>query len=559
MLLRLSIRDLAVVAAADLEFGPGLCALTGETGAGKSILIDGLGLALGRRAGADMVRAGAARAEAAAVFAPAPGGPAAAWLAERGLEDDAGGEAALRRGVGADGRSRAFVNDRPVTVSALAELGRRLMEVHGQNDRIGLLDPDTHRAALDSFGGLGGGAARVAEAHAARRAAGAELAAAADAAARGAADRALLESQRDELAALAPEPGEAARLDSERRLAMARERIAEALSRAAAALDGEPGPERALAAAARALHGAAPAAEGRLDAAAAALDRALVEAGEARAALDAAAAALEFDRERLEAVEARLFALRAAARKHGVEADRLPEAAAALEARVAAIRGGEAGLEALRAAAAAAQERYGAAAARLGAGRRRAARRLEAEIDGELAALKLGGARFSVALEPLEGAAAGAGGTERAAFRVETSPGAGAGPLGRIASGGELSRFMLALCAVMAERRETPSLVFDEIDAGVGGAVAHAVGARLARLARRTQVLVVTHHPQVAALAARHYRIVKRAARGRAATVAEALPPEARREEIARMLSGARITGAARAAADSLLAGAGAP
>lgn len=561
MLRRLSIRDLAVVDSIDLEFGPGLCALTGETGAGKSILIDGLGLALGRRAAAARVRPGAARAAAAAEFSWRRAGPAAAWLAERGLAcGDGGGDgpgcAILRREVGADGRSRAFVNDRPTTASALAELGGLLIEIHGQDDRLGLLDPARHRAALDAFGGLEDAARAVAEAHERRRAAEDGLAGAAAQLERDAADREWLEAQIGELDALAPGAGEDARLDAERRALMAGERVAEALGAADAALANEP--ERALAAAAGAVRAAAPQAAGRLDELAAALDRALVETAEARACLDAAAASAEPDRDRLEAAESRLFALRAAARKHRCAVDGLPEVAASLARRLEAIRDGERGLDALREAAAEAGARYRRAADRLGAGRRRAARALGERIAGELAALRLGNARFSAEVTPL-GAEAGAHGAERVGFRVATGAGGEGGALQRIASGGELSRFMLALCVVLAERHAVPSLVFDEIDAGVGGAVAHAVGARLARLAARTQVLVVTHHPQVAALAAHHCRIVKRSMGGRATARAEPLPPEARREEIARMLSGAEVTGAARAAADSLLAGAAAP
>ena len=557
MLRRLSIRDLAVVDAIDLEFGPGLCALTGETGAGKSILVDGLGLALGRRAASGLVRPGAPRAASAAEFSLRGDSPAAAWIAERGLaRDDDAESAILRREVGADGRSRAFVNDRPTTAAALADLGGLLIEIHGQDGRLGLLDPARHRAALDAFGGLEDAARAVADGHERRRAREIALAEAAARLERDAADREWLQAQIEELGALAPDAGEDARLDAERRALMAGERIEEALGAAAAALANEP--ERPLAAAARAVRDAAPQAAGRLDELAAALDRALVETGEARACLDAATADTETDRGRLESVEGRLFALRAAARKHRCEADGLPEVAASLTRRLDAIRDGERGLDALRAAAAEARTHYERAAESLGEGRRCAARALGEKVSGELAALRLGAARFSVEVTSL-GAAAGAHGAERVGFRVATGAGGEGGALQRIASGGELSRFMLALCVVLADRHAVPSLIFDEIDAGVGGAVAHAVGARLARLAARAQVLVVTHHPQVAALATHHCRIVKRSVRGRATTSAEALPPEARREEIARMLSGAKITGAARAAADSLLAGAATP
>ena len=563
MLRRLSIRGLAAIESMALEFGPGLCALTGETGAGKSILIDGLGLALGRRAGAGMVRGGAARAEAAAEFAVPAGGPAASWLAERGLAERApGGDSAtaiLRRGVGADGRSRAFVNDRPVTVSALAALGERLLEIHGQEARPDILDPARRRGALDAYGGLEAAAGAVARAHDARRAAAAALAEAADAARGDAAERELLQAHAGELEALAPEEGEAARLDAERRRLMAGQRVAEALAEAAAELSGDPPPERALARAAAAARKAAGAACGRLDALADALDRAVIEAAEARAGLDAAAADIDLDRDRLESVEERLFALRGVARKHRADADRLPALAGAIAARLASMDSRERGADALRAAAEAARAEYERCAARLTAGRRRAARGLAAAINGELAALRMGEARFAIDLAPLGEGAAGPNGAERVHFRASTLPGAQGGLLERVASGGELSRFMLALCVALAGKQQTPSLVFDEIDAGVGGAVAHAVGARIARLAAHAQVLVVTHHPQVAALASRHYRIVKTAVGGRAATAAERLAPRARREEIARMLSGARVTDAARAAADSLLAGAAAP
>ncbi len=560
MLRRLSIRDLVVIEAIDLEFGPGLCALTGETGAGKSILIDGLGLALGRRGGADLVRKGARQAVVTAVFAVVRGSTAAEWLNGRGLEDpDIEGEVILRRHVGADGRSRAYINDRPATVTALAELGRHLLELYGQNDRLGLLDVSRHRGALDRFGALAEQAAQVADAHARLAATGQQLAEAEAALAADAAERGLLEGQSEDLTRLAPRPGEEAKLHAERKALMAGERVASALAAAGAALASEPGPERMLGEAARTLRDAAPRAGGRLDELAAAFDRALIETTEASAALDAAAAAPDFDAAHLEAVEARLFTLRAAARKFRVAADDLPALADDIAARLAAIEDSEHGLAPLRAASAAARAAWDEAAARLSAGRRAAATALAADLAKEFAALKLDNARFSVDLTPLAEGAGGAHGAERVTFRAATNAGAAAGALHHVASGGELSRFMLALCAVLADRQATPSMIFDEIDAGVGGAVAHACGVRLARLARNAQVLVVTHHPQVAALAAHHYRIAKSVQCGTTRTTAEPLPPGARREEIARMLSGAEITEEARAAADSLLAAVSAP
>ena len=551
MLARLSIRDIVLIDRLELELAPGLCVFTGETGAGKSILLDSLGLALGRRAEAGLVRAGAKRASAIAVFAT-PSGAVAEWLAEHDLA--AGDELVLRRTVGADGRSRAFVNDAPVTVGALAELGSLLVEVYGQHDRLGLMDPATHRAALDAFAGLAGEVQETASAHAAWRRADVALAAAESEAAATLSAGEALADELERLDRLAPQAGEEAALAEERGLRMAAEGIGAALAEAAAAMAGDRhSVEQALALARRAVERVRAAAAGRLDATAEALERALIETTEASALLDSAGALLEAGPGRLETIEERLFALRAAARHHRCAVDDLPALRAGLGEQLAALDAGDAKLSDLRASAAAARVAFVAAARRLGQSRARSAGRLDAAVQEELGCLRLAKAGFATVLEPLEEARWGATGAERVAFRVATNPGQPAGPLNTIASGGELSRFMLALCAALAATTGTASLVFDEIDSGVGGAVADAVGQRLARLAEPAQVLVVTHQPQVAALADRHFLVSKDIGHGTATTRVEALAPAASREEIARMLAGAEVTERARAAADSLI------
>lgn len=555
MLARLSIRNVVLIESLDLDLGAGLCALTGETGAGKSILLDALGLALGRRADSALVRAGADRASVSAVFEVPP--VARTWLAERDL--DAGDELVLRRSLGADGRSRAFVNDAPVTVAALAELGGLLVQVYGQHDKLGLMDPATHREALDSFGGLGDRRRATADSHVRWRAADEALTVAAAAAAADRADREALEGALAALDELSPQTGEEALLAAERSRMMAAESIGAALDEAAKALsDNGRTVEEILGAAQRAVERVRGAAGGTLDAAATALERALIEAGEAGVQLDAAAAALDAEPGRLEHVEERLFSLRAAARRHDCAVDALPEMRDSLAARLALLDAGEASLASLRQAAAAARADFATAAKALGEGRARAAKRLDRAVGGELGALHLGKASFATALEPLEEARWGPAGAERVYFRVATNPGQPAAPLSDIASGGELSRFMLALCVALSATMGTSSLVFDEIDSGVGGAVADAVGKRLARVAETSQVLVVTHQPQVAARAACHFRVAKTTRKGSTATGVAALGSAERREEIARMLAGAEVTESARAAADSLIAGGGA-
>jgi DNA repair protein RecN (Recombination protein N) len=563
MLTGLGIRDVVLAARLDLGFGPGLTVLTGETGAGKSIILGALGLALGARGEAGLVRRGAAQASVSAVFAPGADHPAWCLMDDKGLAFDRAEDLVLRRILTADGRSRAFVNDQAVSVGVLRELGETLVEVHGQHETVGLLDARTHRPLLDAFGNLD--TEPCARAWSAWRAADERLAALEADAARGVAEHEDLTAQLTELDRLAPREGEETQLAEQRAVLSAAERAIADISAAREAVADDAlitrlghafralgrARERALTAGV-----AAEASAPRLLAAAAeAVDRTLIEAAEAAAAIDAAAEAFTFEPGRLEEAEQRLFALRAAARRLGVSVDDLAATRAALAQRLAALEGADEALEDCRFAAAAAKGAYAAAAGRLTVGRLAAGERLTAAVRGELAPLHLGKARFRVAVEPLAETRQGPAGVDRVEFEIATLAGAPFAPLGSIASGGELARLALALKASLAGRGGAqPVLIFDEVDQGVGGAVADAVGQRLARLAAEAQVLVVTHSPQVAARAAAHWRVVKAGAGEAEATDVEVLSSPAREEEIARMLSGERITEAARAAARALIA-----
>lgn len=551
MLTALSIRDVVLIEALDLDFQGGLCVLTGETGAGKSILLDALGLVLGARGDAALVRHGAVQAIATASFeAPLADGPVAALLAENGLGAEPGEPLLLRRIVKADGGSRGFVNDQPASAALLRELGARLVEIHGQHDERGLLNPRGHRALLDAFAQADTG--EVAAAHARWRGAEAALEAARETLDTAARDRDWLEHVVAELAALAPEPGEEAALAGRRATMQRGEKITADVHAIAALLGGSDGAVSRLRQAARALERVATD-HSVLAEALAALDRAITEGTLGHALVEEAMSALAFDPAQLEADETRLFALRAVARKHRVSPDALGDLNAELAARLAAIEGGGAGLAALERAAAAARGEYEAAADALSAARHAAAARLDAAVKGELAPLKLDAARFRTALSALEPEQWGPRGRDRVEFEISTNPGAPFAPLNKIASGGELSRFTLALKVCLAEQGAAATMIFDEIDRGVGGAVASAIGERLARLARSTQLLVVTHSPQVAARGDQHLLIAKSSDGLVTRTDVLALDARARREEIARMLSGADITDEARAQALRLL------
>ena len=556
MLASLSIRDIVLIERLDLTFRDGLCVLTGETGAGKSILLDSLGLALGARADQGLLRPGADRASVTAAFELPTDHPALALLAEHELsgEDDM---LVLRRVLGADGRSRAFVNDQPVSVGLLRQLGDGLVEIQGQFEQHGLLDGATHRGLLDAFGRLDDKSRRLNGLWRDWRTAVERLETARQEVAQARIDEDYLRHAVAELDRLAPQPGEEAALAEQRSLLMHREKLIESLNAAAAELTGENGPggaETALGAARRSLERAADKAGGRLDAALAALDRAAAETEEALAQIAGLSADMELEGDGLEQVEDRYFALKDLARKHGVEADRLAALRDALAERLAAIDGGAERLQDLERAAGTAREAFAAAAEALSRARAKAAKQLAAAVNAELPPLKLEKTRFHVLCERLEEPRWGPQGLDRVSFAVATNPGAPPGPLGRIASGGELSRLLLALKVVLAAVEPSQSLVFDEVDSAVGGATAHAVGERLERLAQDRQVLVVTHSPQVAARGTHHWRVRKEtAAKNRVATQVGELSPGERREALARMLSGATVTDEARAAADRLI------
>nr|WP_294849699.1 DNA repair protein RecN [uncultured Sphingomonas sp.] len=547
MLRQLSIRDVVLIDRLELAFEPGLGVLTGETGAGKSILLDSLGLALGMRADTGLVRAGETQAAVSAEFDLPHGHSALSDLADQGIELDAGEPLILRRTLKADGGSRAFASGTSVNAALLRDLAAGLVEIHGQHDDRGLLNPKGHRALLDAFGRIDGETVRNAWAQLTRI--DAELGEARDAAALAERDREWLAFSSAEIDALAPQPGEETDLAEQRAAMQAGEKAGEALTGLDELLGGSDGALAQLRAAARRIERGA-ADHPLLADALASLDRAVIEAAEADDKIARAADALAFDPSKLEAVEARLFDIRALARKHRVDADSLAALGKELSAKLNLIEAGSERIAALDAELSLARRRYDEEAAILCADRAAAAARLDLAVAGELAPLKLDAARFRTAMLEAE---PGPSGKDRIEFEVSTNPGAPFGPLTRIASGGELSRFILALKVALAEAGDTSTMIFDEIDRGVGGAVASAIGERLARLAEKSQLLVVTHSPQVAARAAHHYRIEKAHGEGGTRTTVRKLTHEERREEIARMLSGADITEEARAQAARLL------
>jgi DNA repair protein RecN (Recombination protein N) len=550
MLTGLSIRDVVLIESLDLEFGSGLGVLTGETGAGKSILLDALGLALGFRADSNLVRSGQAQAVVAVEFELPLDHPARALLAENGLECGAGEPLVIRRIVKSDGGSRALVNDQAASVALLRELGAMLVEIHGQHDDRGLLNPRGHLRLLDCFAGIGTeGAAESWRSWAAAEAA---LAAAREALELAARDRAWLDHSVAELALLAPREGEEAVLAELRANMQKGARLADDIAAAGALLDGSEGGLPLLRQALRRLERIGGEHE-KLAEALAALDRALIEADEAEEALAAASEALSCDPARLEEAETRLFEIRALARKHRVDPDALPALAAELAGRLAALEAGEGDLAERERAVRERRRAYEEEAVRLSEARAAAALRLDLAVARELAPLKLDAARFRTQVETVAEGQWGARGRDRVEFLVATNPGAPFAPLTRIASGGELSRFILALKVALAEQGGATTMIFDEIDRGVGGAVASAVGERLHRLAENAQLLVVTHSPQVAARGNSHLLIEKSHDGLVTRTSVQLLDPRSRREEIARMLSGAQVTDEARAQAVRLL------
>ncbi|GMN14449.1 DNA repair protein RecN [Altererythrobacter sp. MTPC7] len=553
MLTRLSIRNIVLIEALDLDFGRGLGVLTGETGAGKSILLDALGLVLGNRADSGLVRGGEAKASVTATF------EFANWprlitdaLDDADIEVEPGEPLIIRRQVKADGGSKAFVNDQPVGVALLRSLGAALVELHGQHDDRGLVNPRGHRILLDRYAGAD--TARVARAWESWRQASEALSAARTAIDDAKAEEDLLVAHLAELTALEPQAGEEARLAEQRALMQKGEKLAGDLEELRHVWDGSDSPLAAMRSAARRLDRLGPE-HPLLAEALAALDRAVIEAGEAEDKLNAAAEALVHDPQALDMAETRLFELRALARKHRCEVDELPEKMRAFRAALDAIEGGEAELDALELAAREAGMTYRGAAEKLHAARLKAAARLDKAVAAELAPLKLDAARFRTAIEILPEDKWGANGMDAVEFLIATNPGADFAPLGKIASGGELSRFILALKVALAEQGGAATVIFDEIDRGVGGAVASAIGERLARLAQDGQLLAVTHSPQVAARGRTHYMIAKSSTGTVTKTSVARLDEAQRRQEIARMLSGAEVTDEARAQADRLLEG----
>ena len=550
MLTALSIRDVVLIEALDLEFGPGLGTLTGETGAGKSILLDALGLALGTRADSGLVRNGAAQATVSASFELQSEHPAFALIAENGFETEPGEALVVRRVVKADGGSRAYINDQPASAATLRELGAMLVEIHGQHDDRGLINARGHRALLDSFGRLD--VAAVAAAHRDWRAAKEELEAARNDLENAARDREWLDHAVEELTRFAPEPGEEARLAAERSDMQKGARLADDLGAVTAHLEGSEGGLAALRQAARRLDRIAPE-HPLLGLALEALDRAVIEAGEAEDKLAAAAEAMRFDPARLDAAETRLFELRALARKHRVNPDSLAQLRDELASRLDRIEAGGAGLSKLEQNVKITQQIYEEASFLLRNARVDAAARLDMAVANELVPLKLDSAKFRTVVEMLPESAWSASGRDRVEFEISTNPGAPFAPLIKIASGGELSRFILALKVALAVEGSATTMIFDEIDRGVGGAVASAIGERLQRLAKDTQLLVVTHSPQVAARGRNHWLIAKSHDGLVTRTGVRPLDVFQRQEEIARMLSGAEITAEARAQAMRLL------
>lgn len=564
MLTRLSIRDFVLVRALDLDPGDGFSALTGETGAGKSILMSAFGFALGARAGQGLIRPGADAASVTAAFDAAPDHPVRRFLCTRGFEDLQDEPLVFRRVIRKGGQARAFLNDRPVSASLLEEAGALLADIHGQHEGLGLLNPTRHRVLLDAWAKSEPLLAETSRAWTALRCAEEARAALEARIARAASERTWLSHALDELDALDPQEGETQALALSRATMQAGERVADALESAINMLS-KANVEGALANAGRAVSRAlsAPGLTGegasselavRMRAACESLERALIEAGEARSALSSAAASCEFSPAALEASETRLFALRAAARKHDVDPDQLAALRRRMRMQLDEIEHSDGALAVTLEAEAKARLAYDEAAVQLTAKREAAAKKLAKAVSVELAPLKLEKAKFRVAVTPR--AEPGPAGRDDVAFEVETNAGAGFGSLDKIASGGETARFALAVSVCLAGSSPAGTLVFDEADMGVGGAVAAAIGERLARLGKDKQVLAITHSPQVAAAASRQLKVSKADAGGETVTSIDMLGAKARKEEIARMLAGASVTKEARAAAGRLLAGA---
>ncbi len=551
MLISLSIRNIVLIDQLDLDWQANLCTLTGETGAGKSILLDSLGLATGARGDAGLVRQDCEQGSVTAVFQIDPDHRVRKTLSDNGLEGT--GELILRRVQSADGRSRAFCNDQPVGIGLLSEIGSQLIEIHGQNESQALTDAATQRGLLDSFAGLTEAVASVGKLFVARQSAREALASYRAELAQASADTEYLTHAIAELQELNPKVGEELLLSDERGVLMNTEKISDDLRAADKLLHGDGGIEKALNGALRRLEKSAPEAGGQLDEAVAAIDRALIEAGEARVAVSSAVSSVINDPARQEQVEERLFTLRSLARKHETTCDALPSVLTELDAKLSAIHRGNDRMAELEEAVKAAEADYAEKALAVSNSRQKAALRLDDMVNAELGPLKLDGGRFTTQVVQGELEDGAAHGLDKVSFVASTNPGTAPGPIAKIASGGELARFMLALKVSLAAEGNSGTMIFDEVDAGVGGAVAEAVGSRLFRLAQGGQVLVVTHSPQVAARGNHHWLVRKGDTGTGFSTKVVPLAEAARLEEVARMLSGADITDEARGAAKRLL------
>ncbi len=552
MLHRLTIRDIVLIDKLNVDFKNGLCVLTGETGAGKSILLDSLGLALGARADSALVRHGSDKGSVSAEFDLAPDHPFWQLLSDADIEREED-TLVLRRVVNADGRSRAYINDQPVSVSLLKQAGAALVEIHGQFDTQGLLNPVTHRGLLDAFGALETQAGQTKASYRTWKQAEKERKEAEAALEKARADEEYLRHMVEELTQLAPQEGEEEDLAAQRQMMMHGEKLLEGLNQAHGELSSHKGVEVMLRNSLRHLERIAEKAEGRLDEVIETLDKASEYTSQGIQLLERASNDVDLDPRHLEAVEERLFALRAAARKHDVPVTELPGLKERFEAQLNAVEAGDQALQGLMEAENKAKAAFIEIAEKLGAARRQAASRLDSAVNAELSPLKMGGATFATTIEKMAAEDWNETGCDRIAFEISTNPGAPLGPIAKVASGGELSRFMLALKVVLAAADPIPTLVFDEVDAGIGGATAAAVGERLGRLAQDVQVLVVTHSPQVGARGNHHLRVSKAESEGRVSSTIRTLSDDERTEEIARMISGEHVTVEARAAADTLL------
>jgi DNA repair protein RecN (Recombination protein N) len=553
MLASLSIRNIVLIDKLDLTFASGLCVLTGETGAGKSILLDSLALALGARADLGLIRAGEDKGSVTASFNLPDAHPALELLED--IDIDAGEPLILRRIISSDGRNRASINDQSVSTALLRSVGESLVEIHGQNAERGLLDARGHRAVLDLYGQLGAQLSKVARMYNTYEDLNSQLTTATAALEKAREDEEYLRHVVDELQDLNPQEGEEEELSASRAAFMHAEKIAEALKDALKALNDNGGVEGRIRTATRAVERVVEKASGKLDAVLDSLERAAIEMGEASMMIDGVSRDLDLDQSGVEHVEERLFSLRAAARKHKCEVSNLPQVLAQFQARLATVEHGDAEVRRLKEEVAAAREQFELGARTLHDARVKSAKKMDAAVLSELGPLRLGAAKFMTLVQELAPEQWSATGMDRIEFQIATNPGSNPGPLIKIASGGELSRFMLALKVVLAQSGSAPTLIFDEVDRGVGGATADAVGERLSRLAVQLQLLVITHSPQVAAAGATHWNIQKSTKNANTTTTVLRLSEDERKEEIARMLSGASITNEARAAAKSLMEG----